>query len=36
MLTQIIWFLTWPLLIYISYWAVKFLVNKTESNLDEE
>jgi hypothetical protein len=36
MLGSIIWLLTWPLLIYVSYWAVKKLLVKYGSKLDGE
>lgn len=30
MITQIIWFLSWPLLIALSWYAVKWSLNKLE------
>jgi len=32
MITQIIWLLTWPLLIAVSYFAVKSMLRKFEKN----
>jgi hypothetical protein len=34
MITQIIWLLTWPLLIGVSYYAIKWMLKKFEKNLD--
>jgi hypothetical protein len=34
-LSGILWFLTWPLTIYISYQLIKYVLNKVESNLEE-
>ena len=32
MTTQIIWLLTWPMLITISYFAIKLMLKKLEKN----
>ena len=34
-LTGIIWFLTWPLTIYLSYIALKWALKKYEKQLEE-
>lgn len=36
MLTQIIWFFTWPVLIYVSYRAVLFTLKKWEAKQEQE
>ncbi|RKE03617.1 hypothetical protein BXY64_0624 [Marinifilum flexuosum] len=34
-LSSIIWLFTWPLLIYVSYKAVRYALRKLESKLEE-
>jgi hypothetical protein len=34
--TEILWLLSWPALIYISYLAVRWAVKKFESKLEKE
>lgn len=34
-LSGILWFLTWPLIIYISYLAIRWALKKYESKLEE-
>lgn len=32
MITQIIWFLTWPLLIYVSYRVIRIMLARFDKN----
>jgi len=34
MITQIIWLLTWPLLIAVSFFAVKWMLRRFEKNIE--
>jgi len=36
MITQIIWLLTWPLLIAISFFATKWMLKRFENNTNEK
>jgi hypothetical protein len=33
---EILWFLTWPLLIVVAYYVIRFALKKFESNLPEK
>jgi hypothetical protein len=35
-LTEILWLLTWPVLIAVSYFTIRFALKKFESNLPEK
>jgi hypothetical protein len=35
-ISSIIWILTWPLLIYLSYKAVRYALRKLEKQLEKE
>jgi hypothetical protein len=36
MITQIIWLLTWPLLIAVSFFAIKWMLKRFENTLNEK
>jgi hypothetical protein len=36
MITQIIWLFTWPLLIAVSFFAVKLMLKRFENNLNKK
>jgi hypothetical protein len=36
MIAQILWFFTWPLLIFISYQVVKFFIKQLDKQVDED
>lgn len=36
MITQIIWLLTWPLVIAISFFAIKWMLKRFENNMNEK
>jgi hypothetical protein len=33
---EILWFLTWPLLIVVAYYVIRFALKKFESNLPQK
>ncbi len=36
MITQIIWLFTWPLLIAVSFFAIKWMLKRFENTLNEK